>query len=95
MNERMNIKITDFLRKEINNLIKEGCGVGEFTVVELKRKIKYRNLPDKEEITFVKKDYKIYERMIEDDLDLNEKTKKELEERRKSKDFILQYFQTF
>ena len=43
MNERMNIKITDFLRKEINNLIKEGCGVGEFTVVELKRKIKYRN----------------------------------------------------
>jgi len=67
MNERMNIKITDFLRKEINHLIKEGCGVGEFTVVELKRKIKYRNLPDKEEITFIKKDYKIYERMIEDE----------------------------
>jgi predicted transcriptional regulator len=30
----------------------------------------------------------IIERMIEDDLELNEKTKKELEERRKSKDFI-------
>jgi hypothetical protein len=30
----------------------------------------------------------IIERMIEDDLDINERTKKELEERRKSKDFI-------
>jgi len=30
----------------------------------------------------------IIERMIEDDLELNEKTKRELEERRKSKDFI-------
>jgi len=30
----------------------------------------------------------IIERMIEDDLDLNERTKRELEERRKSKDFI-------
>lgn len=30
----------------------------------------------------------IIERMIEDDLELNEKTKKELEERKKSKDFI-------
>lgn len=30
----------------------------------------------------------IIERMIEDDLELNEKTKKEIEERRKSKDFI-------
>ena len=30
----------------------------------------------------------IIERMIEDDLEINEKTKKELEERRKSKDFI-------
>ena len=30
----------------------------------------------------------IIERMIEDDLKLNEKTKKELEERRKSKDFV-------
>lgn len=27
-------------------------------------------------------------RMIEDDLELNEKTKKELEQRRKSKDFV-------
>ncbi len=30
----------------------------------------------------------VIKRMIEDDLELNEKTKKELEERRKSKDFI-------
>jgi hypothetical protein len=30
----------------------------------------------------------IIERMIEDDMKLSEKTKKELEERRKSKDFI-------
>jgi len=30
----------------------------------------------------------IIARMIEDDLDINERTKKELEERRKSKDFI-------
>ena len=30
----------------------------------------------------------IIERMIEDDLELNERTKKELEKRRKSKDFI-------
>jgi len=30
----------------------------------------------------------ILERMIEDDMKLNEKTKKELEERRKSKNFI-------
>ena len=30
----------------------------------------------------------IIERMIEDDLDLNERTKKELVERRKSKDFV-------
>jgi predicted kinase len=30
----------------------------------------------------------IIERMIEDDTDVNERTKKELEERRKSKDFI-------
>jgi predicted CopG family antitoxin len=30
----------------------------------------------------------IIERMIEDDLDLNKRTKKELEERRRSKDFI-------
>jgi len=30
----------------------------------------------------------IIERMIEDDLEINEKTKKELEERRKSKEFI-------
>ena len=30
----------------------------------------------------------VIERMIEDDLKLNEKTKKELEERRKSKDFV-------
>jgi len=30
----------------------------------------------------------IIERMIEDDLELNERTKKELEERRKSKDFV-------
>jgi predicted transcriptional regulator len=30
----------------------------------------------------------IIERMIEDDLELNEKTKKEIEERRKSKNFI-------
>ncbi len=30
----------------------------------------------------------VIERMIEDDMELNEKTKKELEERRKSKDFI-------
>lgn len=30
----------------------------------------------------------IIERMIEDDLELNEKTKKELEQRRKSKNFI-------
>ena len=30
----------------------------------------------------------IIERMIEDDLDINERTKKELDERRKSKDFI-------
>lgn len=30
----------------------------------------------------------IIERMIEDDLEINEKTRKELEERRKSKDFI-------
>jgi len=30
----------------------------------------------------------IIERMIEDDLDINERTKKELEERKKSKDFI-------
>ena len=29
----------------------------------------------------------IIERMIEDDLEINERTKKELEERRKSKDF--------
>ena len=30
----------------------------------------------------------IIERMIEDDLDINERTKKELEERRKSKYFV-------
>jgi len=30
----------------------------------------------------------IIERMIEDDLELNEKTKKEIKERRKSKNFI-------
>ena len=30
----------------------------------------------------------VIERMIEDDLELNEKTKKELEERKRSKDFI-------
>ena len=30
----------------------------------------------------------IIERMIEDDMKLNEKTKKELEERKKSKDFV-------
>ena len=30
----------------------------------------------------------IIERMIEDDLDINERTRKELEGRRKSKDFI-------
>jgi len=30
----------------------------------------------------------IIERMIEDDLELNEKTRKELDERRKSKNFI-------
>ena len=30
----------------------------------------------------------IIERMIEDDLEINEKTKKELGERRKSKDFV-------
>lgn len=30
----------------------------------------------------------IIERMIEDDLDINERTKRELEERRKSKEFI-------
>ncbi len=30
----------------------------------------------------------IIERMIEDDLDINERTKKEIEERRKSKDFV-------
>ena len=30
----------------------------------------------------------ILERMIEDDMKLSEKTKKELEERRKSKDFV-------
>ena len=30
----------------------------------------------------------IIERMIEDDLEINEKTKKELEERRKSKEFV-------
>ncbi len=32
--------------------------------------------------------YWLGKRMIEDDLELNEATKKELEERRKSKDFI-------
>ncbi|MDP3027112.1 MAG: hypothetical protein Q8N63_05360 [Nanoarchaeota archaeon] len=30
----------------------------------------------------------IIERMIEDDLEINERTKKEIEERRKSKDFV-------
>jgi len=30
----------------------------------------------------------VIERMIEDDMELSEKTKKELEERRKSKDFV-------
>ena len=30
----------------------------------------------------------IIERMLEDDMELNEKTKKEIEERKKSKDFI-------
>ena len=32
----------------------------------------------------------VIERMLEDDLELNEKTKKELEERKKSKEFISQ-----
>jgi len=32
----------------------------------------------------------IIERMLEDDMEINEKTKKELDERRKSKDFISQ-----
>ena len=32
----------------------------------------------------------IIERMIEDDLEINKKTKKELDERRKSKDFVSQ-----
>ena len=56
------------------------------TTIQISDKVKI--ILDKMKIMERETYNEIIERMIEDDAEINERTKKELEERRKSKDFV-------
>ena len=58
------------------------------TTIQISDKVKV--ILDKMKIMERETYNEIIERMIEDDLEINKKTKKELDERRKSKDFVSQ-----
>ena len=56
------------------------------TTIQISDKVKL--ILDKMKIIERETYNEIIERMIEDDLEINERTKKELDERKKSKDFV-------